>query len=83
MSPSDILELIGSELNFRERSVLHELVVQQLQEEVQKKSDDLLKKMIEASKSQAEVERLTMRIKCLESTSSEKEEEQVVKRVTR
>ena len=67
MAPSDILEIVGDDLNLRERALLNEMVVKELQGEMEKKSDDLLKKMIEANKKQQELDRLNMRIKCLEA----------------
>ena len=77
MPPADILEVVGSDLNPRERSLLNEMVVKQLQEELNMKNDELLSKMIESNRRQKELERLQMKIRCMEPASSsvEKTEE--------
>jgi len=70
MSASDLLEILGEELSFRERAILNGRVVEELQAELEKKSDALLKKMIEVNHKQQEVDRLTVKVKCLEGKGS-------------
>ncbi len=83
MPPSDILEVIEGELNLREKAVLNEMVVKQLQEELEKKSDALLNKMIEANKRQQELERMQMRIKSMESPSAKADAEPAQPKTTK
>ena len=69
MSPLDLLEILGKELNFRQKAKLNEMAVKQLKGEKAEKCKLLLEKLEDCQKKQKEINKLTLKLRCIKKVN--------------